>query len=75
MKGRMQMNLDSKNLIRWGIPGWMLLAILISYFTISDYGAVKSFIFSKDVPIIVSSNYTFYWDWDYYRQFNTSNQS
>ncbi|MBT2727530.1 hypothetical protein J7E63_11355 [Bacillus sp. ISL-75] len=49
------MNLDSKNLIRWGIPGWMLLAILLSYFTISDYEAVKTFIFSKDVSIIVSS--------------------
>ncbi|MBT2733672.1 hypothetical protein [Bacillus sp. ISL-7] len=49
------MNLDSKNLIRWGIPGWMLLAILISYFAISDYETVKTFIFSKDVSIIVSS--------------------
>ncbi|MCM2534620.1 hypothetical protein NDK43_22595 [Neobacillus pocheonensis] len=49
------MNFEPKNLIRWGIPGWMFLAVLISYFTISDYGAVKTLMFSKDVPIIVSS--------------------
>jgi hypothetical protein len=49
------MNFEPKYLIRWGIPGWMFLALIISYFTISDYGAIKTFILSKDVPIIVSS--------------------
>jgi hypothetical protein len=55
MKGRMQMNFEPKYWIRWGIPGWMLLSILISYFTIQDYGAIKTFIFSKDASIIFSS--------------------
>jgi hypothetical protein len=49
------MNFEPKYLIRWGIPGWMFLALIISYFTISDYGVIKTFILSKDVPIIVSS--------------------
>lgn len=49
------MNFESRYLIRWGIPGWIYLAILIAYFSVMDYEAFKSFIFSKDVPIIVAS--------------------
>jgi hypothetical protein len=55
MEGTMQMNFEPKYWIRWGIPGWMFLAILLSYFIILDYGAVKTLIFSKDAPTIFSS--------------------
>lgn len=49
------MNFEPKYLIRWGIPGWMYLGVLIAYFSLKDYEAISSFIFSKDVPIIVAS--------------------
>ncbi|KKI90131.1 hypothetical protein WQ54_23820 [Bacillus sp. SA1-12] len=49
------MNFDSKYLIRWGIPGWTYLAVLLIYFFLYDFDQMKTFIFSKDVPIIVAS--------------------
>ncbi|OIK06279.1 hypothetical protein BIV60_27365 [Bacillus sp. MUM 116] len=49
------MNFEPKDIIRWGIPGWMFLAVLIAYFSLNDFDSIKSFIFNKDAPIIVAS--------------------
>ncbi len=48
------MNFDTKYLIRWGIPGWMFLFIIIAFYSLVDFDAFKSIIFNKNAPVIVA---------------------
>ncbi|WP_018664604.1 hypothetical protein [Heyndrickxia acidiproducens] len=49
------MNFDSKYLVRWGIPGWTLLFILLGYSSLIDFDSVKQIFFSKSAPVVVGS--------------------
>ncbi len=49
------MNFEPKYLIRWGLLGWTYLAIIMAYFILRDYEAVRSYFFNKDASIMVSS--------------------
>lgn len=49
------MNFDSKDLVKWGVLGWMYLAAIIIYFLLVDDQAVKLFLSTtKEMSIIVS---------------------
>jgi hypothetical protein len=42
-------NFDPKYLIRWGIPGWILLMTLIPYFVVIYYDSLPTIISEKNV--------------------------
>src|ERR1700730_4356724 len=51
----MEMNFESKDLVKWGILGWLYLAAIIIYFLLVDDQAVKLFLLTtKEMSIIVS---------------------
>lgn len=43
------MNFDTKYLIRWGVPGWILLITLIPYFVVIYYDSLPTIISEKNV--------------------------
>jgi hypothetical protein len=54
-EGGIHVNFEPKYLVRWGIPGWMFLFVLISYFVIKDFDLLKSFILKGKAGAIVSA--------------------
>ncbi|MGG3573856.1 hypothetical protein ABES25_13545 [Bacillus gobiensis] len=46
------MNFETKHAIRWGIPGWVYLSILLIYFSLKDSTFIMYFIKSNGAAIV-----------------------
>ncbi|MBM7691769.1 phosphoglycerol transferase MdoB-like AlkP superfamily enzyme [Peribacillus deserti] len=46
------MNLEAKQMIRWGMPGWLFISVMFTYFTIDDKKAFIRFLKEWDISLL-----------------------